>query len=108
MVKLGQFSLIMRPNLLPDNPPAKPSHLTSQSAFWFVLAVFLTLKLLLSISWGGQEVARASDLTADNILKAVNEQRVLRNLLALNTNAMLSSAAVSVFLDVAVFIRIWP
>jgi len=59
-----------------------------------LLVFFLTVKLFLTIA---TPISRplASDLTTDNILQAVNQQRSLRNLTTLNLNGKLAMAAQS-------------
>ena len=55
-------------------------------------AVFLAAKFFLALALPRNNLIFASDLAPDNILKAVNEQRSLRNLAALNVNGKLSFA----------------
>jgi outer membrane biosynthesis protein TonB len=60
----------------------------------FLLVLFAAIKLVIILVLP-MPTLRASDLTADNILQAINSQRNARNLTTLNTNSMLSSAAQS-------------
>ena len=59
-----------------------------------LLIVFAVLKLALALVLP-RNAAWASDLTINNILQAVNNQRSQRNLVTLNTDSRLSSAAQS-------------
>ncbi len=86
----------MNPNPLlktPSNP--KSHHPINRLALGFLIVFFLLVKLLLALFLPAQKATLASDLTTDNILKAVNEQRALRNLVLLNTNTKLTSAGQS-------------
>ena len=56
---------------------------------------FLVLRILAEVFLPNKHTTLASDLTVDNILNAVNRERGLRNLVLLNTNSKLSSAAQS-------------
>ncbi len=58
-----------------------------------LLAAFVAFKIFFSLFLPNQHVLLASDLTADNILKAINQQRALRNIVVLNTNDKLTLAA---------------
>ena len=77
-----------------SNSPARPTVSTRHLLLAGLLLLFVALKILL-IAMAPQPTALASDLTKDNILQAVNRERQLRNLLTLNTDARLSSAAQS-------------
>lgn len=73
----------------------KPNNLINRPGFLILLAFFLVTKLLLSLFWPSKNVPLASDLSPENILNAVNKERSIRNLVTLNTNSKLSSAAQS-------------
>lgn len=60
-----------------------------------LVVFFLVVKLAISALSPAKQVLHASDLTVQAILNAVNEQRSIRNLLTLNSNSKLSSAAQS-------------
>ena len=60
-----------------------------------LLVAFLAVKIFIALVVPASRVSFASDLTADNILSAINQQRSLRNLTALNTNSKLTWAAQS-------------
>ncbi len=60
-----------------------------------LLIAFLAVKVFIALVIPQSRVSLASDLTTDNILKAVNQQRSLRNLVTLNTNNLLGEAAQS-------------
>lgn len=68
--------------------------LFNHKVLFFLLVIFAAVKLVLIIVLP-MPTLQASDLTADNILQAINSQRSSRNLVTLNTNSMLSSAAQS-------------
>jgi uncharacterized protein YkwD len=59
-----------------------------------LLVFFLAVKVLLTLITPASRPL-ASDLTTDNILQAVNQQRSLRNLTTLNSNGKLAMAAQS-------------
>lgn len=59
-----------------------------------VLTAFVVVKII-GLLFAPRPELRASDLTTQNILDAVNRQRSLRNLVVLNTDSRLSSAAQS-------------
>ncbi len=63
--------------------------------FAVLLAVFLFIKLSFALAQPNRQLIQASDLTIENIMTAVNQQRSLRNLVTLNTNLKLSGAAQS-------------
>jgi uncharacterized protein YkwD len=69
------------------------AHLLRNIGFFILLAFFIYAKTFISPLFSTVQVTRASDLTTDNILKAINEQRSLRNLVTLNTNVLLGGAA---------------
>lgn len=82
-------------NPLPSSIAARPNIDTNHAKTLVWLAgLFVILQLLISALWP-QQASLASDLTIGNILNAINKERQLRNLLTLNTNAMLSVAAQS-------------
>jgi uncharacterized protein YkwD len=60
-----------------------------------LLLAFLAVKVFIALMVPQNGVSQASDLTTDNILSAVNQQRSLRNLVTLNTNSKLTWAAQS-------------
>lgn len=60
-----------------------------------LLVAFLVVKILLAVLIPQGKILQASDLSASNILQAVNAQRSLRNLTILNTNNKLGFAAQS-------------
>jgi len=60
-----------------------------------LLVAFLAVKIFMALLVPAGRVSFASDLTADNILNAINQQRSLRNLTTLNTNSKLTWAAQS-------------
>jgi uncharacterized protein YkwD len=60
-----------------------------------LLVFFLAVKVLIALAIPQSSVLQASDLTADNILNGINQQRSLRDLVTLNTNGMLTWAAQS-------------
>lgn len=60
-----------------------------------LLVAFLLVKIFIAVTIPQGSILQASDLTTGNILNAVNQQRSLRNLAALNTNSMLTWAAQS-------------
>jgi uncharacterized protein YkwD len=60
-----------------------------------LLIAFLAVKVFIALVIPQSQVSLASDLTTDNILRAVNQQRSLRNLVTLNTNNLLEEAAQS-------------
>lgn len=60
-----------------------------------LLVLFLTAKFLAALIFPQDNLILASDLTPDNILTAVNQQRSLRNLVTLNTNSKLTFAGQS-------------
>src|ERR1051326_4935492 len=59
----------------------------------FLLILFIAIRVVLTLALP-QPKAEASDLTIENIMSAVNRERSLRNLLTLNADSRLSSAAV--------------
>lgn len=71
------------------------AHLLRNIAFFILISFFIFVRFFVSPLFNAVEVTRASDLTTDNILKAINEQRSLRNLVTLNTNNILGAAAQS-------------
>ena len=73
--------------------PASPRFSVAK-AILLLLAVFVGLRLVYWHFFLPARV-RASDLTIENILTAINHERSLRNLLTLNTDSRLSSAAQS-------------
>lgn len=80
--------------LFKESVGQKPG-LTNPKTLGILLIVFLSVKLVLGLWAPADRVSLASDLSADNILQAVNTQRSLRNLVTLNTNGKLSYAAQS-------------
>ncbi len=62
---------------------------------WAVICLFLAGKVIIALLLPPKNITLASDLSPDNILISVNEQRSLRNLVTLNTNFRLSQAAQS-------------
>ncbi len=60
-----------------------------------ILLLFLIFKIAISLLFKPVPNSFASDLTPENILSAINKERTMRNLAALNTNFKLSSAAQS-------------
>ena len=78
-----------------SNPVRAPKpHFSLAKAILLLLAVFIGLRLIYWHLFLPDRV-RASDLTIQNILEAVNHERGLRNLVLLNTDSRLSSAAQS-------------
>jgi hypothetical protein len=71
----------------------KPSGIPKHTNFIFLLALFLTLRVIFFLFLPSGHPILASDLTTQNILLAVNQQRQLRNLSLLNTNTLLMEAA---------------
>ncbi len=69
--------------------------LIRHKAFGILIVLFLAIKIVIYLFFPAQNIGQASDLTSDNILRAINEQRSLRNLVTLNTNNKLTSAAQS-------------
>ncbi len=78
---------------MPASVPASPRFPLAK-AILLLLAVFVGLRLVYWHFFLPARV-RASDLTIENILSAINHERSLRNLLTLNTDSRLSSAAQS-------------
>lgn len=78
---------------MPDFP-AKKERISLVKTILLLLAVFIGARMLywhLFLPFR----ATASDLTLESIISAINRERSLRNLVALNTDARLSSAAQS-------------
>ena len=73
----------------------KHRHLTQSNAFGLLLVSFLLIKISTVIFLPNRHYSLASDLTPENILQAVNNQRSIRNLVLLNTNNPLTLAAQS-------------
>lgn len=72
----------------------KKNRLSLPKIILLLLATFIGFRLIYWHLFLPGRV-RASDLTIDNILKAVNRERELRNLVLLNTDSRLSAAAQS-------------
>ncbi len=70
-------------------------NLTKNKNFAFVLALFVLIKVISLLVTPNLHKGQASDLTVDNILNAVNRERLLRNLTTLNSNSKLSYAGQS-------------
>lgn len=88
--------LFMDLNSKPQNQKDTAAHHPiNRMALGFLIIFFLSVKLLLAIFLPSNKETIASDLTIDNILKAVNEQRSLRSLTLLNSNSKLTTAAQS-------------
>ncbi|MCL5009064.1 MAG: CAP domain-containing protein [Patescibacteria group bacterium] len=86
------------PNIRPARPV--PASVPASQRFSLAKAILLLLALFVGLRlvyWHFFLPARvrASDLTIENILTAINHERSLRNLLTLNTDSRLSSAAQS-------------
>ncbi len=73
---------------------ARRKPLPTHGFLLILLIIFVAFKLVLALALP-QSAVFASDLTIDNILSAVNSQRSQRNLVTLNTDSRLSSAAQS-------------
>ena len=71
------------------------SHLINRPVFLAIVVFFLLIKVSLSLFWPAREMPLASDLSQENILNAVNKERLLRNLATLTTNGKLGLAAQS-------------
>jgi uncharacterized protein YkwD len=85
-------------DLTGNTPPKQNSKTNSrhiQPAVLVLIALIFLLMKTLSFLYLPRPAAYASDLTIENILNAVNKERGLRDLITLNTNFMLSSAAQS-------------
>lgn len=74
--------------------PVKLDH-PAVLAIPYALALFLLIKLLVGIIVSPAPAIFASDLSVESILKAVDRERVLRNLSSLTTNFKLGTAAQS-------------
>ncbi len=82
------------PNQAQEQKTSKVNQKISHLAFIaIIVAVYAILKIVV-FSISGQP-SYASDLTAENILTAINRERSLRNLITLNTDNRLGSAAQS-------------
>lgn len=77
-----------------DSSNSQTENSVSQKILAGLLALFVVAKIILLIA-APQPRTFASDLTIDNILQAVNNQRQQRNVVTLNTDSRLSSAAQS-------------
>jgi uncharacterized protein YkwD len=91
--------MLNKPEFMQEKPLNKQksgynSSLIKPHTVGLLLVFFLAVKLFLALT---TPVSRplASDLTKDNILQAVNQQRSLRNLTTLNSNGKLAMAAQS-------------
>jgi len=85
---------------MPEKPldkdtPGQHIGLIKSKTIGLLLVAFLLVKVFLALFFPESRLTLASDLTPENILKAVNEQRSLRNLVTLNTNSKLVWAAQS-------------
>lgn len=72
----------------------KQSIISEHKVLWAVLLITLVsiFKLAVFFTYEAKNI-RASDLSIQNILKGINEQRTLRNLPSLNADSRLSTAA---------------
>ena len=89
---LAQF-MYQIPNLQPVQEPKY--HFFKKKSFGILMASFLVLRILTEVFYPNKNYTLASDLTPNNILNAVNKERSLRNLVILNTNDKLGTAAQS-------------
>lgn len=73
----------------------KHRHLTKSKAFGALVVAFLLVRIATLLFLPNRHYSLASDLTPENILQAVNNERSIRNLVILNTNNPLTLAAQS-------------
>jgi hypothetical protein len=90
---MNNFFMLKNP-LFEDNSNTNTGLIKSKT-IGALFVIFLLAKIVLMLSFPQGRVILASDLTTDTILKAVNNQRALRNLTTLNTNSKLAWAAQS-------------
>jgi hypothetical protein len=80
-------------NFQPDSEPKY--HFLKKKGFGLLIVSFLLVRILIVLLIPNKHYTLASDLTANNILNAVNKERSQRNLTTLNPNSKLEVAAVS-------------
>ena len=71
----------------------EPHHLPFRLKFLYWSVVLLIFWQIISLGIFPKAEIQASDLTLENIIAAVNKERTIRNLSALNTDSRLSAAA---------------
>lgn len=88
------YMTILEPSFKQENQNQNRHPRPIHRALLVLLALFVAVKAIMLLVFP-QPAAFADDLTMQNILQAVNRERSLRNLLTLNTDSRLSTAAQS-------------